>query len=227
VAAGSSSYEVAVVGTGPAGAVAAIHLARSGVRVALLDKAPLPRDKTCGGGVVGRARRSLPVDIVGRAAGWPPNRSAIPALECEVRVSPDDFDRFSTSARFDFGAIPHGYAWVFPKADHLSVGVLSLTRGRAGQQTHVDEYLARLSIRPLGDVQRHGYIIPVRPVAGVLVKRRIILVGDAAGLVDPVTGEGSSFAARDGIATQEFLWHGSGRYASDLPLETQGGWRGE
>ncbi len=41
-------YDVAVVGAGPAGSAAAYHLARGGVRVALLDQSAFPRDKACG-----------------------------------------------------------------------------------------------------------------------------------------------------------------------------------
>ncbi len=40
-------YDVAIVGAGPGGAASAIHLARGGQRVALLDRAVFPRDKPC------------------------------------------------------------------------------------------------------------------------------------------------------------------------------------
>ena len=51
--------DVAVVGAGPAGSVTAVHLARAGARVLLLDKARFPRDKPCGGGLTGHARAAL------------------------------------------------------------------------------------------------------------------------------------------------------------------------
>ena len=41
-------FDVLVVGSGPAGSVAALVLARGGARVALADKARFPRDKACG-----------------------------------------------------------------------------------------------------------------------------------------------------------------------------------
>jgi geranylgeranyl reductase family protein len=48
------TFDVAVVGAGPAGSVLAATLARRGARVALID-ASHPREKPCGGGFTGRA----------------------------------------------------------------------------------------------------------------------------------------------------------------------------
>ena len=55
--------EVFIVGAGPAGAVLARELARSGVDVLLCDKAKFPRGKTCAGGLTLRALALLPFDI--------------------------------------------------------------------------------------------------------------------------------------------------------------------
>ena len=57
---GVERFDVLVVGAGPAGSATAIHLARGGARVLLVDKARFPRDKPCGGGLTGRALRALP-----------------------------------------------------------------------------------------------------------------------------------------------------------------------
>jgi len=56
---GSSVYDVAVAGAGPAGATAARRLAEAGCRVLLVDAAPLGRDKPCGGGLTARSRHAL------------------------------------------------------------------------------------------------------------------------------------------------------------------------
>ena len=56
-------FDVLVVGAGPAGSASAIHLARAGARVLLVDRACFPRDKPCGGGLTGRALKHVPCDV--------------------------------------------------------------------------------------------------------------------------------------------------------------------
>ncbi len=71
-----------------------------------------------------------------RAAGWSGLPSLAPALEQEIYLSSEDLERFNAMPRFDFNAIDAGYAWVFPKRDHLSVGIVStrsVCRGLAGK----------------------------------------------------------------------------------------------
>ena len=60
---GLVSLDVAIVGAGPAGGAAAIALAGRGLRVGIVEKAVPPRYKTCGGGVLWRAIKLLPVDV--------------------------------------------------------------------------------------------------------------------------------------------------------------------
>jgi len=55
----TSAYDTIVVGAGPGGSAAALHLARQGLRVLLLDRQAFPRDKTCGDGLSPEALRIL------------------------------------------------------------------------------------------------------------------------------------------------------------------------
>jgi geranylgeranyl reductase family protein len=57
------THDAVVVGAGPAGALASLHLARQGRRVLLLEKARAGRDKPCGGGLTVRSWRDLEVPI--------------------------------------------------------------------------------------------------------------------------------------------------------------------
>jgi flavin-dependent dehydrogenase len=77
------------------------------------------------------------------------------------------------------------------------VGVLTAHRGPINLHRHLEEYLRAIRLVPRS-MQRHGFVIPVRPRAGPLARGRVLLTGDAAGLADPLTAEGISPAARSG-----------------------------
>ena len=59
----AQNYDVAIAGSGPAGSSAAYKLAKNGLNVILIEKSSHPRYKTCGGGVVQRALKYLPIDV--------------------------------------------------------------------------------------------------------------------------------------------------------------------
>jgi geranylgeranyl reductase family protein len=90
----------------------------------------------------------------------------------------------------ELGAVPGGYAWVFPKGDHVNVGV----GGWESQGPRLREHLERACSEyglPAERLQSlRGYRLPMR-LAGARARRgRALLVGDAAGLVDPLSGDG-------------------------------------
>lgn len=144
--------------------------------------------------------------VVARKAGLPELRHVVPALECEITVEPGRFEKYHHAARFDFGLTPHGYAWVFPKREHLSIGVLTTRRGSCNLNDEYARYLAHLGLDVPIQEERHGYMIPICPRESMFDKPRILLVGDAAGLADPVTAEGISAAIMSGqLAAQSIL----------------------
>jgi geranylgeranyl reductase family protein len=140
-----------------------------------------------------------------RKCGWTAPHHCTPALEYEVTVDGRTFERFSHSARFDADLVPRGYGWVFPKAKHLSIGVLTTRRHAVNLNESIARYLRFLDIDENCRMEKHGFMIPHRPRKDPLARKRVFLVGDAAGVVDPVAGEGISFAMWSGRLAAESL----------------------
>ncbi len=147
--------------------------------------------------------------VVARKGGWSVNNSLIPALECEVSVDPATLERFRGTARFDLDNPGRGYSWVFPKKKHLSVGVLTMARHAPGLKESFHAYLEKLNIRSVGPLEPRGALIPVKPSPGVLARGRILLVGDAAGLAEPISAEGISNALLSGVLAARAITEGA------------------
>jgi len=122
--------------------------------------------------------------------------SNVPALEAFVQAPDTDGDGFGERALFDFGAMPRGYGWIFPKRDHLNVGVYSPFGGKALRRhldAFIDCYPALRGGRVLG---YRGFVIPIGNPAGAFERGPVVLVGDAAGLAEAMFGEGIYFALK-------------------------------
>jgi geranylgeranyl reductase family protein len=310
----SSWWDVLIVGGGPAGSIAAYHLARAGARVVVAEAKRFPRHKTCGGGIVGRALRECPVDlggiahvdcrraalhlvdadwsttiereepivrmasrrdldesllraaadagaavrmparvsslrrldpgfeveagrerlrarfvvgadgaagIVRRLGGWSRPLPRVPALEWELRGRADVHDDV---ARFFFGLGDHGYAWIFPKRRGLSIGALSLHRDAHGVRRQLERLAEREGVDVHSIERRDGYVIPTTFREEKAHRGDVLLVGDAAGLADPITWEGIGPAMASGRIAAEAITtvapeRVAQRYAEDLRQE--------
>jgi geranylgeranyl reductase family protein len=126
-------------------------------------------------------------------------------LEAEVPLNAAGAlgDQYGSRAVFSLAVIPWGYAWIFPKADHLSVGIGRFRPGRVDLRATLRREMDRLGV-PLDGAKLHGHPLPCyqappwpfwrgQPQERVST-RRCVLVGDAAGLVDPLIGEGIRYA---------------------------------
>ena len=134
---------------------------------------------------------------VARALGLRPRRMLAAAIEVEAPVPAEVLHRFAGTPLFIFGEIDMGYLWVFPKAEHLSVGIGAVHPGPGVLQTTLDRVMTRYGISLVG-VPRHGHPIPLHVRREPIATRRVLLTGDAAGLVDPFSGEGIRFAVKSG-----------------------------
>jgi geranylgeranyl reductase family protein len=159
-----------------------------------------------------------------KLAGWNEDtRYLIPALEFEVEVKPEVFERLKTEARFDVDFIPKGYAWSFPKKNHLSLGVASFKRSKLNLKKSYSDYLEFLGIKTEDIIieHAHGFQIPVGSRKDGFVKNNVFLIGDAAGFADPITAEGISNAIYSGNLAAEAIVESKleGTLAEKLYLE--------
>jgi geranylgeranyl reductase family protein len=108
----------------------------------------------------------------------------------DARANQAGRDRYRGLAYIELGTIPGGYGWVFPKGDHVNFGV----GGWEAEGPRLRGHLAELCRRHEVDVDSlenvRGHRLPLRRAGFVPARGRAVLVGDAAGLVDPLTGDG-------------------------------------
>ena len=281
-----------VVGAGPAGSSAARAAALAGARVLLLDKAELPRYKTCGGGLIGYSRRALPADFeipvrqridaisftmngerertrrdrdgdllalvnraefdlalakaavdagavlrtgsavvsvehdehglavltladgeritAGAVVGADGSASRIAryvgvrceqvdlGLEAEIEVPPEVAARWAHRVLVDWGPLPGSYGWVFPKGEILTVGVISARGDGEATREYYRTFIERLGLAGYPKVSDSGHLTRCREPDSPLSRGRVLVAGDAAGLLEPWTREGISFALRSG-----------------------------
>jgi geranylgeranyl reductase family protein len=299
----SPVWDVVVVGGGPAGASAAYAAAVAGRKVLLLEKAELPRYKTCGGGIIGPSRDSLPpgfdlplrdrvhavtFSLNGRLARTRRSRQmlfglvnraeldqglvehavkagaevrtgvtvsrveqhgpAVPdrrtvavvisgqeepvlaravvgadgsasrigahvgvrmdqvdlGLEAEIPVPPSVAEDWAGKVQVDWGPLPGSYGWVFPKGDTLTVGVISARGEGAATKRYMEDFVGRLGLAGFEASVSSGHLTRCRNADSPLSRGRVLVCGDAAGLLEPWTREGISFALRSGRLAGEW-----------------------
>ncbi|GAA3386014.1 geranylgeranyl reductase family protein [Cryptosporangium minutisporangium] len=283
--------DIAVIGAGPAGAMAARVAAERGCRVLLLERGVLPRYKTCGGGLIGLSRAALPEGFT------PPVRDRIDRFTFTLRgrlsrtwrarspivqlVYRDELDAALTAAAVDAGAklqegvtvnglervadgatirlrtsagevtakavvgadgtsgrsgtyvgvrlaqvdlgletefawpdasagdwagrilidwgpLPGSYGWVFPKGDALTVGVIAARGDGAATRAYLASFIEGLGLTGTPELRSSGHLTRCRAEDSPLFRDRVLVAGDAAGLLEPWTREGISYALRSG-----------------------------
>ncbi|MEV4614593.1 geranylgeranyl reductase family protein [Kitasatospora sp. NPDC049258] len=295
-------WDVVVVGAGPAGSSAAYAAAVQGRRVLLLDKAEHPRYKTCGGGIIGFSRDSLPPDFklplqdrihavtfaldgrytrtrrsrrmlfglvnrdefdlrltqsaeqagavlvtgvtvtgveqqsgedgrtvvvttadgrrvearavvgadgsasrIGRHVGVEFDQIDL-GLEAEIPVPESVSRAWAGRIHLDWGPLPGSYGWVFPKTDSgtLTVGVISARGDGERTKEYLADYIRRLGLSGFTPSIESGHLTRCRAEDSPLSRGRVLVAGDAAGLLEPWTREGISYALRSGRLAGEW-----------------------
>jgi geranylgeranyl reductase family protein len=128
--------------------------------------------------------------VTARTLGLGGNRVVGIALEGNMPYARMDRSAYDGRLALELGVIPGGYGWVFPKGDHANFGV----GGWEEEGPRLRDHLRRLceahgaSFENLEELR--GYRLPLREPRSTLARGRTLLVGDAAGLIDPISGDG-------------------------------------
>jgi len=133
-------------------------------------------------------------------------------LGLEVELTATEADRAAWRGRvlLDWGPFPGSYGWVFPKDDELTVGVI-MTKGHGAEtKEYLHDFVSRLGLADRTVVRDSGHLTRCRRPDAPLRRGRVIVAGDAAGLLEPWTREGISYALRSGT------WAGEAAAAGDL-----------
>ena len=156
--------------------------------------------------------------VVARAVGLDAGIVRGVALEGNVPWELLDQDRYAATAVIEFGAPAGGYGWLFPKGEHANLGV----GGWAAEGPHLRAHLARLAraygVDPAAVTDVRGHRLPMRRLGATTPGRgNVLLVGDAAGLVDPLSGDGMYEAFTSArLAAEAILAADPARYTAAL-----------
>ena len=119
-------------------------------------------------------------------------------LEVEVQATEADRAAYRGRVLLDWGPVPGSYGWVFPKDDELTVGVI-MEKGRGAEtKKYLADFLTHLGLTDRPILRDSGHLTRCRRADAPLRKGRVLVVGDAAGLLEPWTREGISYALRSG-----------------------------
>jgi len=140
-----------------------------------------------------------------KMAGLPTRHRMGVGLEGNVTPASDFSAGWQQTMGLDLGDVPEGYGWLFPKGDHVNIGVAGF--GSVG--TLLRDRLVRLTASYGYDPKRlwglRGFRLPMRVGGTTLASGNALAVGDAAGLIDPITGEGIYAAIWSGRAAAHHL----------------------
>lgn len=134
----------------------------------------------------------------GKMLGLGADIAECPAWEVEVRGSALQRMGHEGRALIELGYRPWGYAWLFPKAEVLSIGIVVPPEQARTMKARVTRYIDSLGLRNADIAIARGHKIRMRRGGERIANERVVLAGDAAGMADEFTEEGISYAIHSG-----------------------------
>ncbi|MEO1784055.1 geranylgeranyl reductase family protein [Thermodesulfobium sp. 4217-1] len=108
-----------------------------------------------------------------------------------------DYKLTTDRASIYFGFTKFGYGWIFPNKERTLVGIGALiSKNRGLIKKQFKNFLNLIKVE--GPANSGAHLIPTGWIPDRLGCDNILLVGDAGGFVDPITGEGIYYAIKTG-----------------------------
>ena len=139
------------------------------------------------------------------------------ALCLEINVDRNDLD--IQGVNVFFGIVPKSYAWAFSKGDSICVGLIQHADASIRAHQVMLDFCHQLRVKNIDKYPLRGAMLPINNCRKRLSYRNVYFVGDASGLVDPLTGEGIYFALQGGVYLADSLQRKNP--ANDYQMSTQ------
>lgn len=143
--------------------------------------------------------------IVAPALGLPGPREFAVTLETEIALPDEKMACYRGAVKADYGLAPKGYAWLFPKKHSVSIGAGTMLRACRGLSCCLDEIACAAGLADATPIVGRGWIIPYRRRVTTLHCGSGLVLGDAAGFADALTGEGIYHALRSAEIAAEVI----------------------
>ena len=128
--------------------------------------------------------------VTARALGLCPQPAHGVALEGNLSEAHVDIDRYRGRIVLVIGTVRGGYGWVFCKGDHVNVGVGGWEYEGPRLREHLRGLCTAYELPAEKLRSLRGFRLPIARPGSALARERALVVGDAAGLVDPFSGDG-------------------------------------
>ena len=141
------------------------------------------------------------------------------SITAEVPCDPSRMEGFRGRLFIDFGSVPSGYCWIFPKKDVLSIGIAADSLRVGGRiRQYFDGFISSHRVlKNLRVENKAGWTIPLYYGKGAeLTRGRAVAVGDAGHVVDPFLGEGIYYAIASANAASSAIADSIGKGTVDL-----------
>lgn len=154
--------------------------------------------------------------IVGQSTGAAPRVDSSVGLEGNVPLEERVKHRWQDAVALDLGTLPGGYGWVFPKGDHLNIGVGAWRHFAPHLRRRLAALCQRYRLPSDRLSELRGHHVPLRRPGSPIARGPVLTLGDAAGLVNPLSGEGIHTAFLSARLAAEAIVRYLGEQTADL-----------